>query len=455
MHPFLHAKRWGIMTAMLEGIEKLPPGSRVLVALSGGADSVAMLYRLRDEAASRGISICAAHYEHGLRGQASLDDADFVQKLCDELRVPLVIDHGDVRAIAQKLGQGIEQAARTARYEFLESVRQKTGASCIALAHHRDDQVETILMHLLRGAGLHGVVGMKVWDGYLWRPLLNAEKRTLVGYLRDHGYAWREDLTNSVPDNPRNIIRLQALPALSTAYPGYTATIARFGELAAADDEYLEAQTTGYLKDNAVMTPVGWRIAVSEAPTALLRRAVRRLTGLPGEMCILAARLAQSPQGEAMLSSDLRAIKTNGSLYLVSKTPSIAEVPLKKQGTLCFDGIGTVHIRETDPVPSADLWSQVIDADSLEGAVIRSRRDGDHIVPFGMKGRKSLSDYLIDRHVDQPLRDILPLIARDDEILYVPGAGISEHVRLRENSRALNVKVELYMKGWVEDGTSH
>ena len=179
------------------------------------------------------------------------------------------------------------------------------------------------------------------------------------------------------------------------------------------------------------------------------------MTGLPGEMCILAARLAQSPQGETMLSPDLRAVKTNGSLYLVSKTPSIAETPLIKQGTLCFDGIGAVRIRETYPIPSADLWSQVIDADSLEGTVIRSRRDGDHIVPFGMKGRKSLSDYMIDRHVDQPLRDILPLIARDDEILYVPGAGISEHVRLRENSRALNVKVELYMKGWVEDGTSH
>ena len=196
-------------------IDPRAAGGRVLVALSGGADSVALL-RLFMEA---GVEVSAAHFEHGIRGEASVADMEFCRELCARLRVPFLCERADVPA-ARLPGEGLEAAARRLRYAFLRRAKEAAGASCIATAHHAGDQAETVLMHLLRGAGPTGAAGMREREGDLWRPLLRVKKQDLVSYLRERGQSWREDATNAIADTPRNALRLDILPRLEAIYPG-------------------------------------------------------------------------------------------------------------------------------------------------------------------------------------------------------------------------------------------
>ena len=438
----------------LEGLDMLREGALVLVAVSGGADSVALLSLLRDEARKRGFSLCAAHFEHGLRGQASLDDRDFVKSLCAGWDIPFVEGAADVRDLASCEGKGLEEAARNARHAFLEKTRRDTEAQCIALAHHMDDQAETVLMHLMRGSGLRGACGMRVWERRLWRPLLGVRKADLIAYLKDKGLTWREDATNAIGDNPRNILRLRAAPALNDAYPGYVEALARFSRLAQADEDYLEAQTKTFLRAHAVRLPIGWRLDCAEAHEALWRRAMRLLTGLDSDACVAAAALRLRNRGKIDLSGGVSAIKTGQSLYLLTKTVRVAPVPLETPGVTVLPGVCVITARPDEPRPSSDPYSQVVDWDALQGASVRTRRPGDRIQPLGMAGTRKLSDYLIDRHVDEPMRDITPIVARGRDVLWVAGVGISDLVRLREGSRGLRLTAEAYMRGWDDDGTA-
>jgi len=208
--------------------EKKAGRLHILAAVSGGADSVAMLALLKEAADGQPFTLTAAHFEHGIRAEDSLADAAFVRTLCGEWRIPLIEGHADVPVLAKASSMGLETAARQARYEFLMNAREQAGADYIALAHHRDDQAETVLMHLFRGCGLRGAVGMKALDGVLYRPLLNVTKKTLVGYLQMRGIPWREDATNGAADNPRNALRLNVMPEIERIYPGAKGAVCRF-----------------------------------------------------------------------------------------------------------------------------------------------------------------------------------------------------------------------------------
>ena len=182
-------------------------GRHLLVAVSGGADSVALLCLLAERRDALALTLTAAHVEHGIRGAESLADAEYCRALCRRLGVPLRIAHVDVPALARETGEGIETAARRARYDALRKIRLETGAEWIALAHHMDDQAETVLMHLLRGSGPDGAGGMDERSGDLYRPLLSTPRRALEQFLRERGVAWRTDRTNLSPDTPRNALR--------------------------------------------------------------------------------------------------------------------------------------------------------------------------------------------------------------------------------------------------------
>jgi tRNA(Ile)-lysidine synthase len=191
----------------------------ILAAVSGGADSVAMLCLLREVCREHSVRLTAAHFEHGIRAEASVADAAFVRELCRAWNVELIEGSADVPAMAKARSVGIEEAARDARYAFLREAKRQAGADWIALAHHQDDQAETVLMHLLRGCGLKGLVGMRETEGDLYRPLLSYPKQTLVDFLRNQGIEWREDASNQVSDTPRNALRLNVIPQMETCYP--------------------------------------------------------------------------------------------------------------------------------------------------------------------------------------------------------------------------------------------
>ena len=422
----------------------------ILAAVSGGADSVALLALLREAAQTHPLELTVAHFEHGIRAEASLADAAFVRALCEKWGVSLVEGQADVPALARKRSVGLEEAARDARYEFLRQTMKESGADYIALAHHRDDQAETVMMHLLRGSGLHGMAGMKALDGILYRPLLDIPKETLVCYLRERGIEWREDQTNAVPDNPRNALRLKVFPELERIYPGARRAMARFSQIAADEDAYMEAQSLRFEKARVLRMRGMWLIepekngAICSAERALLLRTIHRLTGLHFEAVAKIREMWESREARAVEPGNgWRAEWGSCGLYLIEKgRPSFERAIAGAWDDISLgDGMGRLKIRPGDGVPVTDNpFCQELDASAIAGAVVRTRRSGDVIYPMGAPGRQKLSDYMINKRIDRPLRDAIPLLAKGNEILWVMGWGISEKAKLRENSKAVRLE---------------
>ena len=414
-------------------------GKHVLVALSGGADSVALLHLLDRNRTAYDLHLTAAHLHHGIRGCDADDDAALCRNLCAGLRIRLIEGRVDVPQLARERGQGLEEAARDARYAFLRQARTDCGADVIALAHHLDDQAETVLMHLLRGAGPEGICGMRRMQGELYRPLLEVRKSALMQFLEDAGIPWREDATNAAADNPRNALRLNVLPEIEKSYPSAAEAIARYARIARIESDCIGRQTDSFMEAHAHRGPWGWRIDDANAEEAVLRRCIRRICGsdLPAQRLDAAISLRQLPRGRAELGGGWTAERTNGALYLLpASAQSPAEVPLNLCGDTVLPGVCRVRVEKGNfPIEADNPLVEVVDAQALRGAVLRTRRSGDRIRPMGASGSRLLSDRLIDRRIDRPLRDWIPLIAIDSRVLWIGGLGLAEEARITEFTR--------------------
>lgn len=407
-------------------------GWTLIVALSGGADSVALLHMLAEQRRALDLHLLAVHVEHGIRGDESRADAEFCKLICDSLGVPLQIVSLNVPAEARRTAQGVETVARTMRYAALDRIRTETGADRIALAHHLNDQAETVLMHLLRGCGMKGACGMARDDGRLYRPLLGVKKRDLEKYLIDRGLCWRTDSTNRVCDTPRNALRLHAIPALEESYFSAQEALARFAECAQIENRFMDRETDRFLRSHLQAGPYGARILHPEqADEAILRRAIERVCPSDFQAIAAIARLARGERGKRTVSRNWIAERTPNALYFLNRAPQLpAPADLPMEGCVQFGDLGSLHASRCAAVPiSGDPFRQALRRDALEGAVLRTRRDGDRIRALGC-GEKSLSDFLIDRKIDRPLRDFIPLVARGNEILWAVGCAISESVKL-------------------------
>ncbi len=420
-------------------------GKHVLVALSGGADSVALLIlvcRARDEGMLR---VSAAHFNHMIRGAQSRADANFCQSLCEARGVPLALGRADVPEIARRTGEGLESCARTLRYRFLRETAAALDADLIALGHHADDQAETVLMHLLRGAGPEGIGGMRRLSGDLYRPLLFCRKAEIVRFLRESGEAWREDETNLVPDNPRNALRLSAMPALEGVYPGAVSAIGRYAEAARVEDDFVARAADMFFRQRVDFLPNGHRVGLSGEPEeALLRRTIRRLCGPDLKTDKLRELVCLETATD--IGNGMRAERHGAYLYVLNPFAPPPAQPVDLKGTARLDGICRLVCEDAAPVPERVLKrTQVLDRAALSGAVLRTRRTGDRIAPLGMTGSKSLSDYMTDRKLDPPLRDVTPVVARESEILWVVGYGISRVCALRGQEA---VRLTCEYTGW-------
>ncbi len=224
--------------------ENIFSAQKIVVAVSGGADSLALADLLYNVRRRFNLQLCIAHYEHGLRGQTSLDDAEFVKKFAENLNVEFFCEHGDVKRFAAENKLSIETAARKLRYKFLNRIKRDLNFDAIALAHHADDQAETILMRLLRGSTSAGLSAMKFSIdtedyGLLIRPLLRFKKFELESYCADRGIVPRIDETNFETDATRNKIRLELLPALEKFNPNMVDTLCRLGEVTADESDFI------------------------------------------------------------------------------------------------------------------------------------------------------------------------------------------------------------------------
>ncbi|GAA3746634.1 tRNA lysidine(34) synthetase TilS [Terriglobus aquaticus] len=260
----------------------LPMGSRVCVAASGGADSTALLLALHEAATALGIGLSAAHLHHGIRGSEADADRDFVRALCLRLNLPLHEAEADVPATAAVAGEGLEEAARNARLGFFARLLGNGAADRVATAHTADDQAETVLMKLLRGAWIEGLGGIapalpvdtdgrpcrEGGVGQIVRPLLGATREQVIAFLKSRGQVWREDATNADPAFTRNRIRAELMPLLRTFNPGVVATLGATAELAREEDRRWQPEIVRVYQELAVAgRPVrGGGRAVSTAP---------------------------------------------------------------------------------------------------------------------------------------------------------------------------------------------
>ncbi|MEA4970729.1 MAG: tRNA lysidine(34) synthetase TilS [Candidatus Pelethousia sp.] len=424
-------------------------GQGVVAAVSGGADSVALLLCLHSLAPELGFSLYAAHLHHGIRGASADEDMAFVEALCERLSIPLYVQKRDVPALAEAAGQGLEEAGREARYAFLEEARLHFGASRIALAHHLDDQAESVLLHLFRGSGLAGLCGMRARRCDIIRPLLFARREDIEAYLADQGQPWRADETNLLVENgTRNRLRLELLPYIQkNINPEIVSSLAGSAELLALDEDYLFARAREEL-DAARRGPGYDRALLHALPPALRGRALRlalaQAAGVQKDVekrhIALLTKLLEARTGAHLDLPGAAADIVYENLIL---TPARAEreqpffrLPLALEGeTETPMGVFTAEAYEGPLIKDPAI--AIMDADKLpEDMWVRPRRPGDRFFLLGAPGQKKLKAFFIDRKVPRAEREI-PIVFCGENALFVPGFGISEGVKVDAATRRM------------------
>lgn len=419
-------------------------GETVLVAVSGGADSVALLFLFIALREMLGITIIAAHFEHGIRGEPSREDAQFVKALCAEQGIACQLGAGDVPALARTWHCSMEDAARRARYAFLENTAFTVGAAKIALAHQMEDQAETLLLHLIHGAGLRGLSGMRPIQGNRIRPLLDVPRATLEAYLTAQAIPWREDATNTDTSYTRNFLRHEVFPLLRRLNPRAAEAMARTASLAAQAVSSLDIQAEEALAGRVKSMPYGMFWDVPErgvTPGAV--RLLAEWAGLPPmDARHTQALVSLAPGEKAGLPGAWQGLRTRRRLHLIkANQPSVVVAQDDFQYT------------PTSGLSYGDgIRAQVFDADKLEGAVFRLRQVSDMFAPIGMLGTQKLKKTLQDAGIDRPFRDLLPVLAIGSRVLWIVGLKAGRDAAVGPDTKRM-VRIEYHGElPWEIDG---
>lgn len=440
------------------------PHDTIVVAVSGGPDSVALLRILHEISRTRmPLALVCAHVNHGFRAE-SAEEAELVRGLAEELSIPFELAEFDIPSIMKESGLGPEGTARKKRYEFLIDTAHRYKAVAVALAHHADDQAETVLMRLLRGSGLSGLAGMR-WKRTekkveLIRPLLRINKTSLVGLCQSEGFAYAEDASNQLAVYQRNAIRLEVLPLLEQHNPRVRQSLLQLAEIAGAEDEYMEANAAKCL-DELVLAEHGKytlkRAAFAAIPSALQRRLIKLILNY------LSAELSMDfPKVEEVRRRALQEYPTVWTLDLgggyvcmrqydslvFSSKPWIQQVSYTYPLSLAHPRMNLVEIgkvmemrvleREgfTVQEEGPGKRSAWFDGDEIVlPLTIRSRLPGDTIRVMGLSGSKKVKDIYIDDKIPSSERSAIPLVCDGlGNIIWIPGVRRSDHALVRRHT---------------------
>ena len=422
-------------TVMAETIEtlrvKIPPvkEGNYLLGLSGGADSVALLMILLPAIREDRIRVEAVHVNHGLRGRESDEDALFCSELCKKEKIPLSIYNADLS------GRTDEASAREARFAAFRKRYAETHADALILAHHADDQAETFLMRLLRGAGPDGLACMKTDENVvgirILRPMLSLRREEIREALRTDGIIWREDRTNTDTSYLRNRIRYELIPMLNRISGTAVDKICRAALLSGEDNLVLNAMARSLLD----RISDGRRLdayELAKEPTAIRKRALRiwwqeqgpslKEHTLNASQTELLEGLLETEKGKVNLPGGLHAVRERKFLFLTEEETTVPE-PATITGAETVFGSFRLIESETEGNPGDGKRTQEVPSGFARGCVIRTRQPGDRIRPFGSNGYRKLQDFLTDRQIAEPFRDQIPLMCRDKEVFLVCGVG--------------------------------
>ena len=472
-------------------------GDVVLIGVSGGIDSITLLYSLYFLKDDLKCSLVAAHANHGLRGEQSDNEAEFVRNIADELKLPSVIEKIDVLGYMAEKGLSKQVAARDLRYDFFERAARQYSANKIALGHNADDQAETVLMRLIRGSGAKGIAGIKpVRDGKIIRPLIEIRRDEITEFVKEKGLKHVEDPSNLEPYYRRNKIRLELMPLLKKEYnPNIVERLRETAEIIGDEDVFLEGYCSKILSDiilskgnEAIEIDV---LKLKNFHIAIQRRILRiALKMLKGDLLKISAihvedilnsvnkgfsgKSLNLPDGiqaiyeydklklfseadvaeEAEVRFDI-SIKMPGETILSKpeykfateiispeefhRDSSVAEFTLNEVNVLLQnDNLKRRHSEQSEE----SKFTAFFDMDNLKGALrVRNRIEGDIFHPSGMKGSKKLKEFFIDEKIPRRERDSIPLIVSGDTILWVVGKRVADYGKVDKDTKKI-LKIE-------------
>jgi tRNA(Ile)-lysidine synthase len=444
----------------------LARGGRALVALSGGPDSVALTHQLLELQAAGELTVAGlAHFNHQLRGPAADEDEAFCRAMAPALGLPIEVGSADVRAAARDARHSVEDVARELRYAFFEQAADRLAADAIAVGHSLDDQAETFLLRLVRGSGARGLAGILPRAGRVIRPLIDISRADLRQYAADRALAFRTDLSNADLSIPRNRVRHELLPYLEREFsPGISRVLAREAAMARDDENRLQQEAIDFAR-SIVLRTTGGKIEVDASAlrslhSALAARVARHALSMlaPGRFFGFdhvhrLLQFADAAEGEAVDLPGQRAVRSGRVIVLGPPAPRRRDsglensfrFPLSIPGEVTLDNQGwAVSAERVDslgpagpgPARAAEV---VVAADPLTlPLAVRSRRRGDRFRPLGLRHRKKLQDFLVDRKIPREIRDSLPLVVDgQDRIVWVVGESVAEDFRVTEPSRGV------------------
>lgn len=455
--------------------------SSLVVAVSGGPDSTALLYCLADLKDDLGLLLHVAHLNHDFRGKEAQEDALFTTHLAIRLGLPYTVEKVDTRSYQKHHGiSSFEEAARFVRYDFLSAVAKDVRAAAIALGHTANDQVETILMHIIRGTGLKGLNGMseisswynprKGSHGTLFRPFLQATRQHILTYCKNMELPFREDSTNISIDLTRNRIRHELIPLLETYNPRIHQSISRLARIAISSLDFSRTEVDKIWSSisETNMTSISFRIGKIKTlhpyiQGLLFQRAYKELSGdlrrLAEHHIASMVKIVTNPVGSKIyLPKGLTCWIENKTIKLglwetsgqPEQYPAIVQpYTLNIQGTTCIPG--WIVRSEMIPVPSnpkmVDPMASYFDLDALGTQItLRTRQPGDRFHPIGMARGKSLNRFLIDEKIPLNHRDALPLLMSDQNIIWVVPFRSSEIAKVKTGTKRA-VKIRWYRDG--------
>ncbi len=467
----------------------------MVIGVSGGPDSVCLLHVLHSLSNTLGIELHAVHINHMLRAEEAQADEEYTSALCEELNVSLFIVRTDIVQMAERLGMSIEEAGREARYHEFDAYARNVGAARIAVAHNRNDQAETVMMHLIRGSGIAGLAGMDYRRGAVIRPLLNIAREEIEQYCKASGLSPRIDSSNLKSDFTRNRVRLELFPYIDKSFgTDVVESLYRLSAHAAQDNGYLDqcanlayqtclsGRKAGQAADQSASQPdrqpadtgpdkrVSLKLdRLGELHPAILGRVLKMAvcdiagssTGIGSVHYNMLKNLAANGRtgARAELPHSLRACVTYGELEIyVENNSSGGKEAAKQKKTAGFDIAlivpGTTEIPELQAFLNTSIENfnhidyygkigynslvQFFDYDCLKrGINIRNRRNRDIFKPFKSNGTKKLKEYFIDTKIPRERRDEIPLICIDNEIVWVIGNKISDKFKVTENTKSV------------------
>lgn len=420
--------------------------SKLLIALSGGPDSVFALYFFHQFKNKYKAELIAAHVNHNLRGNDSEQDQIFCEKICNELKIPIFIKSVDVEKFARKNNQSVEEAARNLRYNFFEEISNHEKVDYIITAHNSDDNTETILLNLIKGTGLSGLSGIPVKRGKIVRPILSLSKKEIVEFLELNKINFRIDKSNYENDFERNKLRNIVIPEIEKINPSLNSTLRNFSNNISSINIYIQQEIEKsfkkFVKKNENQFIVNQKLFQREnvlISSLIIKKLFEdhlKISFTSKDSDKVKNLVFQQKGTTIKLKNSVKVIREDESLIFFTEEKLFTDEIEIRLNSSQEIGNYEISIEEVNEFNENSNFSEIISGDKTEDIfILRRWKIGDKFIPLGMKNFKKISDFLTDKKVKSSSKKKHLILTNRNEIVYVFGLRIDERYKLTKNTK--------------------